>query len=115
MLCELLVQRAEWRREIADMGGEPLDRLLDEIQLATPDRLDPIESQPIRLHDCLDVPALARKRRLDLGSRERQPIVVLFEYYKRVLLRARVCHGSPPRSRQQQLRPAHREKIESHC
>src|ERR1700722_4425086 len=94
MLCQLLVQGAEWRREIANMCGEPLDRLLDEIQLATPDRLNSIKSQPIRLHDGLDVPALARKYRLDLGSRERQPIMRRAEYHKPALVRARVCHGS---------------------
>src|ERR1700692_1319508 len=97
MLCKLLVQGAGRRREITDMCRKPLDRLLDEIQLATPDRLYPIESQPIRLHDCLDVPALARKHLLDLGAREREPIIRRVEYHKPALLRARVCHGSPPR------------------
>src|SRR5580704_1926451 len=97
MLCKLLVQGAGRRREITDMCLKPLDRFLDEAQLAKPNHPDPIESEPICLHDCLNVLALARKYRFDFGSREREPIIRHAEYHKPALLHVRVCHGSPPR------------------
>src|ERR1700722_9716414 len=78
MLCELLVQGAGRRREITDMCRKLLGRLPDEIQLAKPDCLDPIESKLIGPQDGLNVLALARKHRP-------------------ALLRARVRHVPSPR------------------